>query len=287
MEALLLKALVFAQIAIMFSLGVGLSPADFKRVFERKRAFFIGVFCQTALLPLMALALIELFQLSNLFAAGLILLSLCPGGVSSNVITRLSRGDVALSVSLTAVVSACSFISVPILLMWTVRHYLGAEQLDLSFFELSVLTLVITTLPVSIGMLVRMYYRTFALRAQRPLELMAVSLWVIMVLATIAESFDKLLGNFLQMGTVLITFPVLMIIISLLAGRLAKLENRERKTLAVETSIQNSPLGITLAAAISGSAGAGITELALPAAVYAVTTNIILAPTILLFRRWR
>lgn len=287
MEALLIQAVVCAQVVIMFSLGIGLEVADFKRVFLRPMTFLIAITSQVVLLPLIAYTTIMLFNFSPVFAAGLMLLSFCPGGVTSNIITKFSKGDVALSVSLTAVVSILSFVTVPLLAAWAVEHFMGAEAISISSFELASITFAITTLPVSIGVFIRHHWSRFADFIERKLEVIAIALWTIIVVGAIAKTFDKLMENFLQIGSGLLLLPLVMIVLSIIIGWLFKLTISETKTLAIETSAQNSPMAITLAATISGGIGMGLTELALPAAVYSVTMYLVALPSILLFRRWQ
>ncbi len=287
MEALLIKAVVCAQIVIMFSLGIGLEIADFRRVFLRPMTFLIAICCQILVLPLIAYGIIMLFDFSAVFAAGLMLLSFCPGGVSSNIISKLAQGDVALSVSLTAIVSVLSFGTVPVLASFAVNHFMGSGVIAISFLELASLTFAITTLPVSFGVFVRHRWKPVAVFIERKLEILAIALWTVIVVGAVAKTFDKLFENFLQIGAGLMLLPAVLILLGVVVGRLFGLPVRETKTLAIETSVQNSPMAITLAATISGGVGAGLTELALPAAVYSVTMYLVVLPSMLLFRRWQ
>lgn len=117
-----------AQAFIMFSLGLGLETEDFRRVFSRGRAFVIGALAQIVLLPLIALCIVLALNLPPVLGAGLMLLSFCPGGLSSNVITKLSPGDLALSVSMTAVTSVIAFLTVPMLATWAILFLMGPRR---------------------------------------------------------------------------------------------------------------------------------------------------------------
>ncbi len=283
MEALLTQALLAAQAIIMLSLGIGLEVSDFKRVVDRRYVFTIAMICQVLILPIFAFSTILIFDLSPMFAAGLMLLSFCPGGVTSNIISKLSHGDVALSVSLTAVVSVLSFLTVPPLTAWAMLHFLGEDAVTFSFFDLAFVTFLITSTPVLLGVVIRHYRANIANVLQPILEKTAVVLWVIIVTLVVLKSFDKLESSFPQIGASLLFLPLAMIILGLLISRGFALTQKESKTLAIETSIQNGPLAIAIAATISGGEMV-ITELALPAAVYSLTMYIVVLPFIFYFR---
>lgn len=285
MELFLIQAVVLAQSIIMFSLGIGLELKDFKRVFERPYAFTIALICQLIILPSIAFATVKLFSFPPIMAAGVMILSFCPGGVTSNIISKISKGDVALSVSLTAVVSILPFITVPPLIAWSIIHFMGDEAIEFSFYQLALITFLITTTPVSIGVILRHFRSRFATKIEPLLEKIAIFLWVIIVTAAIAKTFEKLLENFLQIGVGLMLLPLAMALIGVIVSRVAGLSVKESKTISIESSIQNSPMAITLATAIAGT-GAGIPDLALPAAVYSVTMYMIAIPFIFVFRSW-
>lgn len=285
MEALITPALLFAQAVIMFSLGVGLTIADFKRIVDRPYVFAIGICCQVVFVPLCALAVVYLFDFPPVFAAGLMLLSFCPGGVTSNIISKLSKADVALSVSLTAIVSIMSFLTVPALVSWAITHFMGEDAIEFSFFKLSIVTFVVTTTPVVLGVLMRHYYLATALKIEVVLEKIAIVLWTIIVVLAIAKTFDQLVENFAVLGSGLLTLPFIMMVIGIVISKVLGLSKRESKTLAIESSIQNSPLAIALAATIAGGAGV-LNELSMPAAVYSITMYIVALGFIFFFRRW-
>ena len=286
MEALITPALLFAQAVIMFSLGVGLTLADFKRIIDRPYVFAIGICCQVIFVPLCALAIVYLFNFPPVFAAGLMILSFCPGGVTSNIISKLSKADVALSVSLTAIVSIMSFLTVPALVSWAITHFMGEDAIEFSFFDLSIVTFVVTTTPVVLGVVLRHYKSVLAIKLESVLEKIAMVLWVIIVALAVANVFERLVANFAQIGTGILLMPFVLVVFALITSRLFGLDIRESKTLAVESSIQNSPLAIALAATITGGTGF-VGELAMPAAVYSITMYLVAIVFILFFRNWK
>ncbi|REL34267.1 bile acid:sodium symporter family protein [Thalassotalea euphylliae] len=285
MESAITFALLVAQGIIMFSLGIGLEVKDFKRVIERPYVFFVAMLSQVVLLPILAFGTAYLFDFPPVFAAGLMLLSFCPGGVTSNIISKLSKADVALSVSLTAVVSVLAFMTVPVLVAMSMKHFLGEEAVTFSLFDLAFVTFLITTTPVLLGVLIRHFKENIANAIQGGLEKTAIVLWVIIVVLAIANSFERLVDSFAVIGGGLLFLPFIMMVIGIVVSRLFALNKKESKTLGIETSIQNGPLAIAIAATIN-DADLAITELALPAAVYSITMYFVALPFIFIFRNW-
>ena len=140
---------------IMFSLGLSLSPEDFAVAFRQPKALFAGLICQVILLPLVAFCLITFFQLQGELAFGVMILSCCPGGITSNVMTRWARGDVALSISYTAIVSLLTALTLPLILSIASTQFLSGRALDLNVLSLSLKVFAIATLPVLIGVLIQ------------------------------------------------------------------------------------------------------------------------------------
>lgn len=270
----------------MLSLGVGLEVRDFTRVARRKRAFLVGALCQVVALPLIVLLILSVVDLPAELAAGVFLLSLCPGGVTSNMLSKFARGDVALSVSLTAVVSVLSILTVPVLAAWGVTYFMGADAPAVSVAGLALAMVLITTLPVALGMALRGGAPAVAARIEPGLSRLAGVLFVLIVLAALGANWTVFIDNLAQLYQVLIPLFIGMLVLGLLAGWLTGLAPAERKTIAIETGIQNGTLGITLAALMTETVGLA-SPLALPAAVYGILMYLLVAPFILLIRnRW-
>jgi BASS family bile acid:Na+ symporter len=269
---------------ILLSLGLGLDPEDFTRVFRRPRAFAIGAFAQVVLLPLAAFGLLQVFTLPPELAVGVMLLSLCPGGATSNILSRLARADVALSVSLTAMTSLLSIVTVPILAAVSVRHFMGAEAPDVSVTGLALAMFLITTLPVALGVTLRALARDLVLRVEPVLSRLAVGLFVLIVVSALAANWTLFVDNLPVLGEVLIALNVFLLAAGLGLGLLARLSWAEAKTISIEAGIQNATLGITLAGLVAGASD-GIHPMALPAGVYGITMFLVAAPVIAWFRR--
>ena len=283
MEILVEVFLPLSLAIIMLSLGIGLTPADFRRVIERGWAFGIGAICQVALIPVFAFILIMAFGFTGTIAAGIMLLSFCPGGVTTNVMARLANGDVALSVSLTALISLLSIVTVPFLVGWAVTHFMGSDVPDFSVTSIAVAMFLITTLPVTIGMLIRGFAPSFADRAEPKLYVLAGVLFVVIVVAAIAANWDLFVANFAAIGPALAVLSIATMFAGLTIARTFGLSWAEQKTVTVEVGLQNGTLGITLAPIIAGAA-TGIPEIGLPSAIYSVIMYLTGIPIVLWLR---
>ncbi len=268
---------------IMFSLGIGLTVDDFKRVAKRPVAFFTGAVCQIVLVPVVAFVLIQLFGLTAELAVGVMILSFCPGGVTSNIICKLAKGDVALSVSLTAVVSLFSIVTVPILVAWAVTHFMGSEAVSVSITGLAISVFLITTLPVLIGILVRHFASHFAAASERMISMIATILFVVIVVAALAANWALFVENLLVLGPALIALNVVLIFAGSVIAKLLGRTLHELKTIAIETGVQNSTVGIAIGTLIAAEA-TGFSAFSLPSAVYGITMYFVTLPVILGFR---
>jgi bile acid:Na+ symporter, BASS family len=268
MEILVSVILPLSLAVIMFSLGVGLTPADFRRVAERGWAFAVGAICQIVFIPIVAYAVVVAFGLSGAIAAGVMLLAFCPGGVTSNVVSRLANGDVALSVSLTALVSLMSMLTVPLFIGWAVVHFMGEDAPEITVTSLALAMFLITTLPVSIGMGIRYVAPNFAARAEPKLLVLSSILFVIIILAAIASNWALFVENFATLGPALAVLNIVTMVGGLVIAGVLGLNWAEQKTISIEVGLQNGTLGITLAPIIAGVAS-GIPTIGLPSAVYA------------------
>ena len=283
MDILINVVLPLSLAIIMLSLGVGLTFADFGRVLRTPKAFAIGAIAQVILLPIVTYGIVIGFGLGPEIAVGFMLLSFCPGGVTSNMIARLSKGDVALSVSLTAVVSLLSILTVPVLAAWSVVHFMGDAAPDVSVTGLAISVFLIVTLPVLIGVLIRHFAASFAIRIEPFLSRLATLLFIIIVVAALAANWDVFTNNLGTLGPALIVLNAALLLIGLGLALALALPWDQAKTISVETGIQNATLGITLAALISGQAE-GFSAMALPSGVYGILMYIVAAPFVAWFR---
>ena len=283
MDILVEVLLPLSLAVIMLSLGIGLTLGDFARVATRAKAFAVGAAFQLLMVPLVAYLVILLFGLSGEIAVGVMLLAFCPGGVTSNIVSRLARGDVALSVSLTATISLLSILTVPILVGWAVVHFLGSDAPELSVTSLAIAMFLITTLPVLIGMIIRYLASDFAQRVEPTLVKVASALFVLIIVAAVASNWALFVENVWYLGPALTLMLVVMMFAGLFAAGAAGLNWPERKTISIEVGIQNGTLGIALAPLIIASSD-GIPAIGLPSAVYGVLMYVVALPFVLALR---
>jgi len=284
MDFLINVVLPLSLAVIMLSLGIGLTAADFKRVFTNGWAFVIGALAQMVLVPAVAYLTILMFGITGELAAGIMLLSFCPGGVTSNIFAKFGRADVALSVSLTATISLLSILTVPFLVAWAVVHFMGAHAPEISITTLATAVFLITTVPVAIGVSIRSFAPTFADRVEPVLSVLAAVLFALIVIAAVAGNWTFFIENLTKLGPALIGMNAVLMLLGLGLAMLAGLGFLAAKTISVEVGIQNGTLGITLAPLIVGVTE-GFSVLSLPSAIYGVTMYLVALPFIIWFRR--
>lgn len=269
---------------IMFSLGLGLTVTDFVRVAKQPFAFVIGALNQVVVLPVVTFLLVLGFGIGPELAVGFMILAFCPGGVTSNILTRLARGDVALSVSLTAVISLASMITVPPLLALTIGYFSGAATEPVDIGGIAVQLFLLTTVPILVGLTLHHLAPAVTNRIAPMVAKVANGLFVFIVGLALVVNWDAFIANLPVLAPSLLCLIILLLAIGYGVARLAGVPVAQVKTIAIETGIQNSTLGITVAALLGGY-DAGFSAYALPAAVYGILMYVVSAPFILWLRR--
>ncbi len=254
---------------IMFALGLKLSIGDFRRVFAYPVAVGLGLTAQSLLLPLTAFGIATLFNLAPEAAVGLMILAACPGGVTAAMITDLSRGDTSLSITLTALTSVLSFITVPIIVGFSLEHFLaqavGVEYpLGMAIGNLFLITLV----PVTLGLLVNQAgWLTTAVATA--VHRLATIVFLLIVFATFFTEWANITTHMMTVGPAILLLNLATMATGVLLGVAGRLPVAGRIALAVECGIQNSALGITVAVSLLHIPG-----LAVPSVIYAFLMNI-------------
>jgi BASS family bile acid:Na+ symporter len=254
-------ALPLALVLIMGSLGLSLTPADFKRIFVQPRGVLIGLANLFVLSPLLAFAVAELYGLSAAFAVGLVLLGATPGGTSANLLTHLAKGDTALSVSMTALSSIGALITVPLYLGLAIEHFGASVADDVGMLGISARVFGITVLPLAIGMWIRSRKPTWAAANEGTAKRIAVAAFIVVVGAAVAEEWGAITDNFAALAIAALTLNVLAMAASFTISRLARLDYRQATAVALELGVHNGTVAIAVAATID-------TRLAIPAAIY-------------------
>lgn len=265
---------------IMLALGLGLTIADFKRVIVQPKAFSIGVIGQVFLLPAVAIALIMTFGLTGELAVGMFILSLCPGGVTSNILAKLAHGDVALSVTLTGVISLLSILTVPVLVAFGVKFFMGKAGPEVNVTSLAFSMFLITAVPVAIGVAIRHFATRFAERAEPVFSRIATILFIVIVVGALAANWTVFVENLWTLGPALIALNIILLLVGGGLARIAGLNPTEVKTVAIETGIQNATLGILVGSLLVGGSQ-GLSAFSLPSGVYGITMYLVTIPFVL------
>lgn len=240
--------LALSLIIIMLGMGLSLVVDDFKRIFLYPKAILVGLTNQILILPLLGFALASLFPIQPEIAIGVMILAACPGGPTSNLISHLAKGDIALSVSLTALSSFITILTIPFIINFALLHFLEEGQMiKLDVGKTIIQILVITVIPVGIGMLIRRYNERFALRMAKPVR-RASGIVIILVIAgiTIKEK-DNFVSYFQQAGIVALCLNVVTMIVGYYSAKLFNIKNKSAISIAIESGIQNGTLAITIA----------------------------------------
>lgn len=251
MESSMLTA-VFLPLSlaiIMLGMGLGLQIDDFKRVVLYPKAVAIGLVNQMLLLPVVGFFLVQLFPLSPELAVGLMVLAACPGGVTSNLITHLSKGDIALSISLTAVTSTLTLITIPLIVNFSLQHFVGeGELIQLPVLKTMVQIFGVTLLPVSIGMYLRSKKPTWAQKADKPVRIFSTVIFVLIILAAILKERENLPLYIRTAGPAALALNVVTMGLGYWAAYLFSINLKQRISITIESGIQNGTLGVMVTA---------------------------------------
>lgn len=261
---------------IMFALGLQTQLSDFRQVLVQPKALVVGLAMQLLLVPLVAYVLVSLFNLPSQLGFGIMLLSICAGGITSNMMSWYAGGKIALSIALTAITSMIAILTVPLWVQFLYPKFFNALPVDFSIASLSLRVLLITTLPVLLGIATRHYFTAFVAKYQNRLQQMANILFGLMVIGATISDWDLLMSQITDIGILVLLMAFLLLSLSLLFSNLFKLDAAERKTLAIEVSLQNGAMGIALASLLSQSDK--LSAFALPSAIYGVLMNFVVLP---------
>ena len=230
---------------IMLALGMGLTTNDFKRVVNRPQDFIIGLICQLILLPIVAFILIKTLNVSAELALGVMIIAAAPGGVTSNIYTKFANGDVALSVSLTAIISLISIISVPFIILNTADLLeISLKSQKISTFGISIKMFLVVTLPIVIGMLIRKFATNFINTQTLNIQRLSIILFVIVFAAIWIEEWDNVISYITQAGFITLMLNIAMMIIGFFAGKLFATGMAQRKCISLECGLQNGTLAV-------------------------------------------
>ena len=238
---------------IMFTLGLGLSISDFSNVFKKPKNFLIGLISQLIFLPIVGLIIVIIWPLPIEIAIGVMLIAAAPGGVTSNILTFFARGDVALSVSLTAVMSLLSAVSVPIVLAISIG-LIGDSSLpeSISLTGIALSMFLIVTLPVLVGMGVRSFLNNLTLKIEKTARFISTLLFVLVLLGAILAERENVVSYFAQTGLVVLALNILMMLIAFYWSGFFGTGISQKKAIAIECGLQNGTLAIFVGTTVFG-----------------------------------
>ena len=250
---------------IMFTLGLGLTFSDFARVAKIPKNFLIGLISQLIFLPLVALIIVFIWPLQPELAIGLMLIAAAPGGVTSNILTSFAKGDVALSISLTAVISLFSVISVPIVLGLSIGLISNDSLGSISLAGIAISMFLIVTLPVLLGMIFRASLSYLTKKIEKGAKILSSALFVLVLIGAILAERQNLVEYFAQTGLVVLILNILMMAIAYYWAKLFSTGKTQLKAISIECGLQNGTLAIFVGTSVFGG-GLYI----VPAATYSV-----------------
>ncbi|PPR50213.1 MAG: Pantothenate precursors transporter PanS [Alphaproteobacteria bacterium MarineAlpha5_Bin4] len=228
---------------IMFSLGLGLTIADFSRIFLKPKEFFVGFFSQILILPIVALILVLIWPLSPEIAIGVMIIAAAPGGATSNILTAFAKGDVALSISLTAVISILSVVTIPLVLSSSLS-ILGSNYFsDVSLLDVALRMFIIVTVPVILGMICSNFLSSFKNIAK---NISTVLFFLVLIGAILAER-ENVVSYFAQAGLITLILNVIMMIIAYYLSKSFISDSSQQRAITLECGLQNGTLAIVVA----------------------------------------
>ncbi len=267
---------------IMLGMGMTLTVEDFRRVVVYPKAVVAGLSCQLILLPVLGFSIVWMVPMAPELAVGIVLLSLCPGGATSNIISHLARADLALSVSLTAISSVVTNFTIPVFLNIALYRFMGgAQAIQLPLGATILQIFMVTLLPVSIGMLIKKRFPDFTLRSIKTVNVLSAVFFALILLMAIMRERANIPSYFRDAGPAALFLNLSGMILSFFIARALCLGIRQRATVSIETGIQNGTLAIAIAlspAILDNS------RMATPAVIYSLLMFVTAGISIFIFR---
>lgn len=268
MEASILSKVILplALFTVMLGMGLSLSKKDFLEIGKKPKGVCIGLLGQMLLLPLLALAVIYTFEFPPQISVGLFILSLCPGGVTSNMYSYLAKGNVALSISLTAVVSIITPFTIPLLAGWQMNKFMGnSSEIEMPLMRTVITLLVITVLPVAIGMFIRSKRLSFAVKAEKTVKILSMVFLFLIIGGIAAQNWSDIPRFYEIVGWACLFLNLAGMITGFAFSRFSRLSLKDSKTVGVEVGIQNGTTALFVTSTLLSDP-----VMAIPAAVYSI-----------------
>ena len=245
------KIAPIALALIMLGLGLGLTIQDFTRVAKQPKDFLVGLICQLILLPIIAFILIKILNTPMELALGVMIIAAAPGGVTSNVLTKFAKGDVALSVSLTAIISLVSIVSVPFIVFKSADLLqVSYASSEISMTGISLKMFLVVTLPVIIGMIIRKLATNFVSTNTLLVQRISITLFAIVFLAIWVEEWENIISYLSQAGLITLILNIVMMFVGFYAAKMFASGAKQRKCISLECGLQNGTLAVFVASQI-------------------------------------
>ncbi|QIE58064.1 bile acid:sodium symporter family protein [Rasiella rasia] len=255
-----------ALFVIMLGMGLSLRTEDFKRIVLYPKAIFLGLFNQLLLLPLIGLLIAVTITSTPEIAVGIMILAACPGGPTSNLISFMAKGDLALSVSLTAISSLITIITIPFIVLFSLEYFLGTSQeIELNIFAMIAQIFVIVVIPIGIGMMIRRFKTSFAERMGRPVRIASGIVLALIIVGLVVKERANVTDYLNQAGAATLLLNVITMAIGYYSAKLLRLRKEAAISIAIESGIQNGTLAITIAVVLLQNSA-----LAIAPAVYSI-----------------
>ena len=261
------KLAPIALVFIMLGLGMNLTLQDFLRIIKIPRDFLVGFICQLVLLPLVAFSLIKLLNTPAELAIGVMLIAAAPGGVTSNVLTKFAKGDVALSITLTAIISLVSIISVPFIVFTSIDLFEIEIQKEISMVGISLKMFFVVTVPVIIGMLIRHFAKEFINNQALLIQRISVILFSLVFIAIYIEEWNNIVSYFLNAGLITLILNLTMMIIGFYIAKSFTTGVAQQRCISLECGLQNGTLALFVGTQIFNE---NISVYIVPAATYSL-----------------
>ncbi len=262
------STIVLASSLIIIMLGMGLSLVidDFKRIIVYPKAILVGLVNQLILLPLIGFGIAVGFPLTPEIAIGIMILAACPGGPTSNLIAYLAKGDTALSVTLTALSSFITILTIPFIINFALEHFLDkSEMIQLDVMDSIKNIFVIIIIPIIIGMLIRKYAPGFSNKMEKPVRIASAIVLALVIIGIVIKEKENFVSYFQQAGIVALLLNVSTMAVGYFSARLFRITDKRALSISIESGIQNGTLAITIAVVLLGS-----TEFAIAPAIYSL-----------------
>ena len=238
---------------IMFALGLGLTGNDFLRVAKQPRDFFVGALSQIVLLPIVAFIIVKMWPIAPELAIGVMIIAAAPGGVTSNILTSFAKGDVALSISLTAIISLLCVFTVPFIVFKSASLLTDSNIIqDVSLIDIALNMFLIVTVPVLLGILFKRFLSELASKFEPLAKKISTILFVLVLLGAIVKQKDNIIPYFAQAGLVTLILNVVMMIVAFYLAQLFASGSKQKKCITIECGLQNGTLAIVVATSIFG-----------------------------------